>query len=267
MLAGCAGSGRGQLPPSFRLYPPTPPSVCTPPRPLLPLHPSSLRVYPLSMYPPIRLVLLITPCLFYYNIFLPCWDCYDFESAATHEECIRSSHSTPPHRSFDHTLALAAHERFPFWPAHTHTQSHTHRHTQTRAHDHTRTLTHTHACARARAHTRTHAHRSPSRSAVTHTLAPQHLSQHLPFSLPRPLLCHRWATFWALVIPTLPPSNATLPALTQSARRCLRAALLGKISSLLLGDSPNPIATTPSTTRQWALQQAPPSSSTGSVHL
>ena len=33
----------------------------------------------------LRLVMLVTPIMFYLNIFLPCWDCYDFESAAAHE--------------------------------------------------------------------------------------------------------------------------------------------------------------------------------------
>jgi hypothetical protein len=33
----------------------------------------------------IRLVLLVTPWLFYAKIFLPCFECYDFEAAATHE--------------------------------------------------------------------------------------------------------------------------------------------------------------------------------------
>lgn len=32
-----------------------------------------------------RLVLMITPTLFYLQIFTPCFDCYDFEAAATHE--------------------------------------------------------------------------------------------------------------------------------------------------------------------------------------
>ena len=30
-------------------------------------------------------VLLLTPCLFYSEIFLPCFDCIDFEAAAVHE--------------------------------------------------------------------------------------------------------------------------------------------------------------------------------------
>ena len=33
----------------------------------------------------IRLVLLWAPPILYYSIFLPCWDCFDFEAAATHE--------------------------------------------------------------------------------------------------------------------------------------------------------------------------------------
>ena len=32
-----------------------------------------------------RLVLLWAPPILYFSIFLPCWDCYDFEAAATHE--------------------------------------------------------------------------------------------------------------------------------------------------------------------------------------
>ena len=32
-----------------------------------------------------RLVLLLAPPLFYVQIFLPCFDCYDFEAAAVHE--------------------------------------------------------------------------------------------------------------------------------------------------------------------------------------
>ena len=33
----------------------------------------------------VRMVLIVTPPLFYVKIFLPCWECYDFEAAATHE--------------------------------------------------------------------------------------------------------------------------------------------------------------------------------------
>jgi hypothetical protein len=33
----------------------------------------------------LRLVLLVAPPAFYWQIFLPCWECYDFEAAATHE--------------------------------------------------------------------------------------------------------------------------------------------------------------------------------------
>ena len=33
----------------------------------------------------LRLTLLWAPPLFYVKIFLPCWDCYDFEAAAAHE--------------------------------------------------------------------------------------------------------------------------------------------------------------------------------------
>ena len=33
----------------------------------------------------LRFVLIVTPWLFYRQIYLPCWDCYDFEAAATHE--------------------------------------------------------------------------------------------------------------------------------------------------------------------------------------
>lgn len=33
----------------------------------------------------IRVVLIVSPSLFYVNIFLPCWECYDFEAAALHE--------------------------------------------------------------------------------------------------------------------------------------------------------------------------------------
>ena len=33
----------------------------------------------------IRLVLLIAPPAFYLQILMPCWECYDFEAAATHE--------------------------------------------------------------------------------------------------------------------------------------------------------------------------------------
>jgi len=33
----------------------------------------------------IKLVLFVTPLLFYFFIFLPCWDCFDFEAAAVHE--------------------------------------------------------------------------------------------------------------------------------------------------------------------------------------
>jgi len=31
------------------------------------------------------LILMITPLIFYSQIFLPCWECFDFEAAATHE--------------------------------------------------------------------------------------------------------------------------------------------------------------------------------------
>ena len=33
----------------------------------------------------IRLILLVAPLTFYWQIFLPCWECFDFEAAATHE--------------------------------------------------------------------------------------------------------------------------------------------------------------------------------------
>ena len=33
----------------------------------------------------LRLALIITPPVFYVQIFLPCWECFDFEAAATHE--------------------------------------------------------------------------------------------------------------------------------------------------------------------------------------
>lgn len=33
----------------------------------------------------LRLVLLITPPIFFQLIFMPCWECFDFEAAVTHE--------------------------------------------------------------------------------------------------------------------------------------------------------------------------------------
>lgn len=33
----------------------------------------------------LRVVLIVSPSLFYVNIFLPCWECYDFEASALHE--------------------------------------------------------------------------------------------------------------------------------------------------------------------------------------
>ncbi len=33
----------------------------------------------------VKMVFLIAPPIFYMQIFMPCWDCYDFEAAATHE--------------------------------------------------------------------------------------------------------------------------------------------------------------------------------------
>ena len=33
----------------------------------------------------LRVILLLAPPIFYLKIFVPCWDCYDFEAAATHE--------------------------------------------------------------------------------------------------------------------------------------------------------------------------------------
>lgn len=47
-----------------------------------------------------RLVCLITPVLFWRQIFLPCFACYDFEAAATHEVArTLSSTPSPPHLS------------------------------------------------------------------------------------------------------------------------------------------------------------------------
>ena len=31
----------------------------------------------------LRLILIIAPPAFYVQIFMPCWECYDFEAAAT----------------------------------------------------------------------------------------------------------------------------------------------------------------------------------------
>lgn len=33
----------------------------------------------------VRLTCIIAPALTYWQIFLPCWDCFDFENAMTHE--------------------------------------------------------------------------------------------------------------------------------------------------------------------------------------
>ena len=33
----------------------------------------------------LRLLMLWAPLIFYWKIFRPCWECFDFEGAATHE--------------------------------------------------------------------------------------------------------------------------------------------------------------------------------------
>ena len=53
------------------------------------------RVHRMSMLGiSIRLILLVAPPAFYIHIFTPCWDCFDFEAAATHEVG-RLPHETP----------------------------------------------------------------------------------------------------------------------------------------------------------------------------
>ena len=48
----------------------------------------------------IRFIILVVPPLFYVKIVLPCWECYDFEAAATHEvrpRDVSRAYSRSPH--------------------------------------------------------------------------------------------------------------------------------------------------------------------------
>lgn len=46
-------------------------------------------------------VLLVAPPAFYAQILIPCWDCYDFEAAATHEVAVHAREHAPLHLHMD----------------------------------------------------------------------------------------------------------------------------------------------------------------------
>ena len=45
----------------------------------------------------LRFIFILTPWLFFRQIFVPCFDCYDFEAAATHEVRAGAGVHAPPH--------------------------------------------------------------------------------------------------------------------------------------------------------------------------